>query len=472
MSIEEEILEEIRNQLKEEKNSDIATLATGFHFKKYTKNGEIFVPVYEDLMHFFDRKKHYKVLGDSGICYVWHGNHYIEYSDVYIKNFAQEMFEPKANNKKVSEFKDLILRTNLKSHEWFESTTERKINFKNGILDLDTGDFYEHSPEFGFRYVLEYDYNPEAQCPIFDKVLKDVTINDNILAQILLEFAGYAISSDSCWAHKALILEGSGSNGKSTFMNCLRSLAGRDNYSNLTLSDLKSEGNRQMLDGRLFNLAEETPAKGLMDSSLFKNLVTGGETIVRQIYKRPYSMRNRAKMIFACNELPYTYDTSKGFIRRFIIVPFRAYFDPQSNSFDPHIDQKLLLERPGIFNRVYQAYRDLKGRGRFLDSEAVKNAVDDYQKEINPLLEWVEDNLDLHEYGNGHDHRCLTVSEIYAEFSSYMKENGYSTININLFGRKLRDVIPDLLKRKSSKRFDNVVKKVLLAVDWKKSEIH
>lgn len=364
----------------------IPTETTGFHDVIVSSTGKLLkTPNYSDLRKFFERDHNYKILGGSRICYVWNGKFYEELEDAYLENFAQKNFKPHATTDMVVEFRKLVQRTNLKPPKWFEKTTERKINFQNGVLDIDTMIFSQHNDEVGFRYVLDYDYNVDAICPTWDKFLADICGSDSGLSRILTEFAGYALSYDSCWAQKALVMTGVGENGKSTFMNVLRALAGTDNYTSLTLSELSKEGNRQLMDGKPFNMAEETPSKSLTDSSLFKNLVSGGETQVRQLYKRPYVMRNKAKLIFACNALPDSGDTTHGFFRRLIIVPFGATFSHEKGNRDDFIEKKLIDELPGIFNQCIKGYHGLRNRKKFSESAASSQALASYQLDINTV---------------------------------------------------------------------------------------
>lgn len=368
----------------------IATEGSGFHSRHTGANGKMVLrPNYEDLRRFFERDHTYKILGGSRICYVWTGKKYEELEDAYLENFAQKHFNPVATTEMVGEFRRLVQRTNLYSPEWFEETTHKKINFQNGVLNTETLELLPHSTELGFRSMLTYTYDPAATCPTFDRFLSDVTCGDQSLAAVLLEFAGYALSGDSCWAQKALVLDGHGSNGKSTFMSVLRALGGKDNYSSLTLSDLRGEGNRQMLDGKLFNMAEETPSRALMESSIFKNLVAGGETQVRQIYKKPYVMRNRAKLIFACNELPGSTDTSHGYFRRFLIVPFRATFSDSKGNKDSFIEDKLTRELPGVFNLVLRHYKNLTKNKRFFESASTVAALQEYHTDVDTMRRFI-----------------------------------------------------------------------------------
>lgn len=425
----------------------IKTLDSGFHDILIDKQGNAKVgkPNYEDLRKFFEQSNPYVVLGGSRICYTWHENHYKELEDAYIENFAQVNFVPTAVTVMVTEFRNLVQRTNIKDPRWFTETTERRINFANGVLDLETLRFHDGpDPDLGFRSVLGYAFDPEARCPTFDRFMQDITCGDPELESILLEYAGYALGGDSCWAAKALVLDGTGSNGKSTFMNVLRGLAGQGNYSSLTLSELRNEGNRQMIDGKLFNMAEETPSRSLMESSLFKNLVTGGETQVRMIYKKPYTMRNKAKLIFACNELPDSLDATQGFFRRFIIVPFKAVFSKEAGNLDPFIEKKLLSELPGIFNRVIRAYGDLHRRGGFVASEKAAIELEKYKRDVDSVLRWFEAQCTVTEATSEH---VAWIKDLYANYAQFIESEGEKPLTAVHFGRRLNQIIPEYKAR-------------------------
>lgn len=426
----------------------IKTERQGFHTQEPMRGGGIrFTPQYEDLRKFFQRSHTYKMLGSSKICYVWDGKKYSEFPEIYIDNFSQKHFSPVADNKMCAEFRGLVLRTNLETPEWFQRTTERKINFQNSVLDIDTLEILNHSPDCGFRYVLEYDYDPLAKCPTFDKFLDDITQHNKKLQESLLEFMGYAISNDSCWAQKALILDGTGKNGKSTFINILKALAGKENYTPLAIVDLGKEGNRQMLDGKLFNIAEETPTKGMTDSSIFKALVGGGEVQVRQLYKGPYKMKNRAKMIFACNELPESQDKTNAFLRRLLIIPFTETFSFSKGNRDPHIEEKILKELPGIFNRVIEAYKRLYKNQQFSLADKSIDALNNYHDSIDPVISWVNESVEAHPLGNGKDTNYNLLSDIYQEYRRYMEANGFKPLNKIHFGRRLASLIPEYQNR-------------------------
>jgi len=432
----------------------IATEFIGFHTWVNNKP----VPCYADMQKAFERDMHYKILDGSRIVMVWGGTHYVPMADNRVEEFAQERFEPKAKTNMVKEFRQLIQRTNIKDMEWWEQATQGKMNFQNGVLDLSTMQLLEHSPEFGFRHVLPYNYDPTAQCPVFTQMLERVTCGDRESIHVLLEFMGYALSNDDCWAQKALILVGEGANGKSTFMNVLKELAGAGNYGASTMGDLRrSEYSRQLLDGKLFNISEETPTTALYDSNLFKTMVTGGELQVRSPYKEPYYCKNKAKMIFSCNDLPDAYETTHGFYRRFLLVPFNAKFGPNDPDYDPHIDKKLNDELSGIFNLAIAGYQRLRANQKFSRSKQIEKTTNNYVTETDTVRAWFTENL----YINGDDNKFASLKDLYRNYQIEAEGAGERAITRPKFTRKLRALIPDFDERICKRRLGDGAERAL-----------
>jgi len=431
--------------------NSIATEFTGFHIHPISGRGKP-IPVYEDLRKYFEREAPYIGLDNSGIVHAWNGRAYTPYGNLFIEEYAQKNFVPHATGSMVREFRTLVQRTNLRPMAWWQSTVKRKINFQNGYLDIDTMDFRPHTQEIGFRYVLPYDYSPQAKAPVFSKMLRSITGGDEGLQRVLLEFMGYALSSDDCWAQKALVLVGEGANGKSTLIKVLNELGGKGNYSCLTMDGINaSEYNRQMLDGKLFNISEETPTKSMMNNSLFKSLTTGGEIQVRSPYKEPYFLENTAKLVFTCNELPDSQDNSFGYYRRLIIVPFSQKFTKDSPGFDPHISQKLMGELPGVFNMAMEGYKRLVAQQGFTDSKAVSETLEKYTVENDTVMFWVTENMNVYTNG-GFEQHFTPLRELYSSYRFDTESLGRKPVNYQHFVRGLQRVLPDFPSRYSRQK--------------------
>jgi putative DNA primase/helicase len=392
----------------------IGTEKTRFHQVTLTKDGDLKPgkPMYEDLRRYFERKHKY-ISTEANWIYVWNGTNWDLMPDSMIEAFAQTCFEDLSSQSKIAEFMGYVRRTNKKDSRFF-IPPNGMMNFKNGVLDLSTKKFEPHSPVFGFRSTLPYDYDPEAKSPVFDQFMKDITCNRADLCNLLLEYMGFAFSNMAYRWHKALILTGEGSNGKSTFLEVMRELAGRDAYSSLLLNELSNDTKRFLMVGKLFNIAEETPKRGLGDSSIFKILVSGGAFDVKQLYKQPETIHeNRTKLIMACNELPTNADPTHGLFRRLIIVPFDAIF--KDGNIDYDIGKKLHDELPGIFNRVIEGYDRLMEQGRFTVCKDVDELIDEYRTSTDSVAEWLLDRTLLVE----EDQAFTTSKALFDDYNTW-----------------------------------------------------
>jgi putative DNA primase/helicase len=427
----------------------IKTEATGFHnivFDPETGRMKIGKPNFEDLLTFFQRS--HKFVSHDKFCWTWKTTHWEEIGNSELENFAQRHFDPFVKSESAEEFRKLVHRWNLVDPKEMAENSVCKVNFKNGVLDLKTGKFGPHEPDNWFKYTLPYDYDPKAKAPVFTKFLHEVTGGKEILIKTLLEFGGYSLSGDECKYAKALVLEGEGSNGKSTFIDILKKVAGRGSYQTLSFSEINSIDRRSALDGTLFNITEETPNK-FMDTTTFKNLVSGGELNVRKLYKNSYPMRNRAKLIFSCNALPSTTDASRGFFRRFLIVPFNQTFSAENNNVDVHIQDKMAKELPGIFNMMLTAYHELKKRGCFAKQLQKDEDLMEYEQMADSLLDWYKSEVDVEDLAST---KFSTVRDLYRSYAGFCEDSGIDrrdVIKKAIFDRRLRTLIPDYQKRAS-----------------------
>lgn len=414
--------------------------ATGFYI--WSEDGKRRVPDYDGLVKYFEHHHPYVMTEDTEQVYIWKGTHWEEILDGRLAEFCEEKFIPSPKTNMVLEFVNKLKRRNLRPSDWFNDTTDRTLNFQNGVLDLATMIFKPHSKDYGHRYVLDYDYDPMKISPNFDRFMSDITTNRHELVTVLLEFMGYALASHRCDPPKALILVGEGANGKSTFIRLLQSLAGESAYSTVPLQELVKDTGRQALVGKLFNVSEETPKKGLLDSSFFKDLTGGGRTTTKLLYKNIGSFENRAKFIFACNEAPFTYDTTHGMMRRLLIVPFDARFEGRER--DPRILETMLSERSGIMNKIISAYINFNRLGDFSESLVVTQSLAEYRLENDPVLAWWHDQCELRPVLlDAKEKDYKTKIQLFESFTQYCETNGLKHIlSSKRFFIELKKIVP------------------------------
>lgn len=428
----------------------VATELTGFH--QVSPNGKA-TPKPGDLRDFFIRAHSPKTM-ESRQVLVWTEAQYEEISDALLENYAQDHFAPSVPSHVAKEFRLLVAQKNVRSPRWFAETTEGSLNLRNGVLNIKTKVLEPHTPNRGFRYTLPYDFNPEAKAPRFERMLQLVTGDDKSLTDILLEFMGYCLSGDSCWTHKALVLEGSGSNGKSTFLDILKYMAGKNSYATARLNDLESEYTRAQFEGKLFNISEETPTRAMLDSGIFKSLVAGNEISARSPFKDVIKFENRAKLVMACNALPDSRDPSFGYLRRFLIVPFNQLVTRATvDDFDPHLATKIKnSELPGVLNLAIEGYRRLVHQGEFTKSAASDEKLKEYAMETNTVTRWYRDNAVL--LTNGHADTFTSLDKLFLDYRQLSKDHELRPVTYDKFAKELKSLIPDYKNRCQRRRVD------------------
>lgn len=392
----------------------IVTEKTGFWSFKQTKDGAQVLnkPEVMDLVKYFKRRHEFVAVPETGELFIFNGKHWEEKHISYLSIYAKEHFNPTVPTHMYDEFKKNIMLTNSVPRAWFLQSTVGKFNMQNGVFDMGSNTLHPHHRDFGFTYILPYDYDENARCPAFAKFMDDVTVQRKELQSVLLEYAGYALSNEDSWLQKALFLDGEGSNGKSKFTDVLRAVAGKNNVSSQRLERLGQPQVNALLENKLMNISDEASSGAFFASDDFKEIVSGGHMTIKKLYKNQYEIENRTKFIMLCNGLPTAVDGSHGFFRRLIIVPFDARFTEENR--DPFILEKLLVELPGIFNLILTHYKNLKDRGTLFESKTTSKAIARYMNDSDVALAWIKDVIEINK--DAPKEKWISTVDVYHEY--------------------------------------------------------
>lgn len=411
----------------------IRTKDTGFYDVKI-KNGVAVKdkPNYDDLAKFFGQVQPFFTEFESESTYIYNGKYWEEIPRLMLYGFAEANFNPSPTKGMCQEFEAKIKRMNTKVASF--TNMAGMLNFENGVLDLETFELHPHSQEYGFTYVIPYDYKEDTECPRFDKFMEEVTENDDITAKLLLEYMGFCISgTDPKLVQMCAILYGGGGNGKSVLLEVLRSLIGPQNCSAVGMKSITKDTGRFPMMYKMVNISDETPTSGFLESSDFKALVSGDTVEVRRLYHNPVMWRCTTKLLFACNELPFTADFSQGLFRRLLIIPFNARFSHEKGNLDPFIVDKLLAERAGILNKILNAFKDLKNREfKFIIPQKIDEAKEDYEYMGDSVLQFVNEECYVKE------DNFVTMRNIYKLYVIWCQEVNIKPVTYNSFARSFK----------------------------------
>jgi putative DNA primase/helicase len=95
------------------------------------------------------------------------------------------------------------------------------LTFKNGTLNLETGELEPHQPEHLITKMIHYNYNAEAECPKFLTFLEHAVGKEAL--PYLQKLVGYTLTGDTS-EKTFIIVWGLPDTGKTTFLDIVRSL--------------------------------------------------------------------------------------------------------------------------------------------------------------------------------------------------------------------------------------------------------
>lgn len=363
--------------------------------------------------------------------FVYNGQYWKEIDRETLRDFLGQASEKMGTNvldARHYKYKDELYKQFLSSAHFKQVEADPGrvlINLQNGTFEVSASgqslrDF--QAADF-LRHQLPFAYDENAQAPMFMAYLHQV-LPEIELQQLLAEFVGYVFTR-SLKLEKALLLYGSGANGKSVFFDVMNALLGRENTANFSLADLMEEHNRALIANKLLNYGSEINAKVTRD--LVKILISGEPVMARLKYGNSFLMEHYAKLCFNCNELPKDIEQTEAYFRRLIIVPFRVTI-PESQQ-DKELAQKIIAnELSGVFNWVLSGLNRLLKQKRFTSSEIARQAVEAYRQESDSVACFVSESEPKPEG---------LLKTVYKDYRDYCLDSGLKPLGKLNFRKRL-----------------------------------
>ena len=323
-----------------------------------------------------------------------------------------------------------------------------KIPVNNGVLTIDVKtkniSLESHSPKFLFTYKLPVDYNTDVNPNEITDYFKSLDVDMTLLLQIpahsLLSMMGKNYK-------KCYLLKGHRNSGKTTYLNLLeKGLFGNANSSNIPLHEIVNDRFKASgLVGKIVNIADELPRIRLGDLSRFKALTGGGTILVERKYQNPFSIQNKAVLIFATNDYPPITDIDdEAFWSRWGLIEFNKMFDV-----DPTFEERIITPEncSAMLNLVLKRMIEIDESGR-INSQSIKEVKDMWLHGSDPLYRFISTRLKRDIDG------LIGKTELYGLYKQYCKENNEIPVSDIEFNRKMIEH-GSLLKQKvvNEKRF-------------------
>ncbi|HBE9443333.1 DNA primase family protein [Clostridioides difficile] len=386
---------------------------------------------------FFNSKGSF--LFDEFAKYIKNNNHVIKINDqlhlykdgIYVDGQARieaEMINNISNLNKAKR-SEVLSYLNLLISENTSMSEANLIAFKNGIYNIVDDSFIEFSPEFIITNKINWNYNPGAYSKLVDKTMNKLSCGDFEIRMLLEEVVGYCFYRRN-ELRKAFILTGDKANGKSTYLDMIKTLLGDENTSALDLKELSDRFKTAELFGKLANIGDDIGDEFIANPAIFKKLVSGDRVNVEKKGQNPFDFNNYSKFLFSANNIPRIKDKTGAVLDRLIIIPFNASFSVKDKDFDPYIKYKLREQEAieYLINLGLEGLKRVLKNRKFTVPDKVKKEILEYEEVNNPILGFFKE-VDKIENES--------TKEIYRKYQEYCILNGLQPISNIEFSRQV-----------------------------------
>jgi putative DNA primase/helicase len=329
---------------------------------------------------------------------------------------------------------------------WLGSGDPKELfAFANGLVDVSSvlagtvTHVAGHTPHWFSNVVFSYDFDKDAQCPLWLSFLAEVLENDVERIALLQEWFGYLLRHD-VKQQKFLVLQGEGDNGKSVILDILTSLLGPANVSHVPLEKFEGRFNLTATLGKLANICAEVGEVKRIDEGTLKSFTAGDRMTFERKFLPSIEAYPTARLILATNNTPRFADRSSGIWRRMVLMPFR--FKVSEDRKDRKLVDRLKTELPGIFNWSIEGLRRLKQRGTFMQSTICNEALDVHRAESNPARTF------LTEHYHAIDGAFTETGDVYMAYQYWARDHGHALLNGSQFGQEIKRAFPQAVRKR------------------------
>jgi len=315
------------------------------------------------------------------------------------------------------------------------------LNCLNGILqilwdgDKPSWQLIPHSPDYYYTYPPLVEYNPNADPKHCDRLLSvlDAPQRDIFLKVVASSLDLHTVRRYKGRMIRALLLLGTGSNGKDALRTAVSTIYGKHGLTSATLDDFNQyDGGRRfplscLANSRINWASENTDTSRLDRLQSLKAAITGSPLVCESKGKDGVEFDPVAIFLFNINDTPRLTGVMEAILSRFGVLVFNKTFkigaDPSKGEIeaDPRFAYDSLFLQlmvcPALLNRILEALKDLMANG--IDYSCTQEAFAEIQAENSHLFRFAQDT--------GLIYSCdsyLSAAEIWEKLEQWYLDNG------------------------------------------------
>jgi len=315
------------------------------------------------------------------------------------------------------------------------------ICFSNGILDIHTYtttgqvNLLPPTPQLFSLTATPYSFSPEAKCPQWLKFLGEVFNNDAEQIALLQEWFGYNMVADTSM-EKFMLFVGRPASGKSTTLEVMQALLGRDQFAKSSFKHLCSDFGLQPLIGKLAAIMPDAHVPRQVDATQALETIKAvvgrdGVTVNRKFLPQLPDCKLPCRFTIAVNELPELPDHARSLERRLVLLYFPVTFEGRE---DRTLKDRLPKEAPGIAVWALDGLRRLRQQDMFTAPKSSGPIIMEFRKFLTPIAEFIDECC---ESGIDRDLYWVPKNQIYDVWRHWAREHGLLPGVRSRFGQRL-----------------------------------
>jgi putative DNA primase/helicase len=407
---------------------------------------------------------------------LWERNGVFHYGgEERINMMLEELGGPEvANNSRREVIERIKIKTYIERSEFDKDPLLR--NVKNGIVNLRTGERYDHDPvKYPSLIQIPHNYytpeemkeriasRPKGSQFLCKKIVFKFLCNvmDRSDVRLAIDFWGYCLIGDQRF-QKSLMDTGPPDSGKSKHLEITMVFLGDKNMSHKSLKELtQNRFAKADLYGKLANSCADISSSKLKDIEAFKLISSGDYISAEKKNRDPFTFPPFSKLMFSANTPPLPdEELDDAYYKRWIPLVFgmhdKDFLDKTKNvTINPYLVEEIVNDENELSDLLYLAVQASKklererwfsGGQRTRDIDIIR---EEYLRKAMPVKAWVEDNCTL-----GPDY-LGEKPDMFADFVKYCdKEKLPRLASVVALGMKLMELYPGIKDHSTGKGRD------------------
>lgn len=343
-------------------------------------------------------------------------------------------------------YRETMLKDARDHHFFYAEELDKDLyllNCQNGVLNLKTFEFMEHSPDFLCGKIANVVYDPEQSAEAWETFVNQVLEENKPKIEYLQKLFGYALTGSTAEECCYMLYGSTTRNGKSTAIETFAYMLGNTGgYSmNMRPETLAMKPNNDSrsassdiarLQGCRFLSCAEPPKKMIFDVALLKTLLGRDQITARFLHQNEFQFVPVFKLFFNTNFLPVVTDVTLFSSGRISVVTFDRHFKPseQDRSLKDKLKQPKNLS--GLLNWCIVGLKKYYAEGLTPPPE-VTAATDQYRNDSDKIGCFINECLIEKPDKN------TKLKDVYTEYEKWCSDNGFGCENRNNFTAEMKN---------------------------------